>query len=340
MLQLGLDDEGEATMADVVEAQALAWRLRALRYSRRGKRGGGKTGCRRRLVVSERRLDARRRAGGCATANTSAKHGKNSRESNGRPLESNNVMIHAAAVAQLIRVDNEWRAFEANGTLIAAAPVVVLANGCGATELADFACDSMQRVRGQLSYLPTPAYAAPRVVVSGAGYVLPAIDGIAVVGATYDFDDASVTPSIDGHIANLARAERLLPRSTLASTQRMLSGGVGFRCIAPDRMPMIGAIVDIAAARLAFGASAGAYSDAHPVIYPAISSGAQLRELPRMPGMYASFAFASRGLSWTALAAESLASQIEGEPQPLEGALLDAIDPGRFVLRRLRHGTL
>ncbi len=92
-------------------------------------------------------------------------------------------MMHAAAVAKLIRVDNEWRAFDANGALIATAPIVVLANGSEAIELADLAYDSMQRVR---DYHRGTLLGA-RVVVSGAGYVLPAIDGIAVVGATYDF---------------------------------------------------------------------------------------------------------------------------------------------------------
>ena len=64
------------------------------------------------------------------------------------------------------------------------------------------------------------------------------------------------------------------------------------------------------------------------------------RDLPRIPGLYAAFAFASRGLAWTLLAAELLASELEGEPLPLEGDLVDAIDPGRFALQRLRRGRL
>jgi tRNA 5-methylaminomethyl-2-thiouridine biosynthesis bifunctional protein len=45
-------------------------------------------------------------------------------------------------------------------------------------------------------------------------------------------------------------------------------------------------------------------------------------------------------LAWTALAAECLASQLEGEPLPLEATLVDAIDPGRFAVKRARRGTL
>ena len=53
-----------------------------------------------------------------------------------------------------------------------------------------------------------------------------------------------------------------------------------------------------------------------------------------------SIAFASRGLAWTAISAECVASQIEGEPLPLEGSLVDAIDPGRFAVKRARRGAL
>ncbi|MGB9107823.1 MAG: hypothetical protein WCC39_03955, partial [Telluria sp.] len=48
--------------------------------------------------------------------------------------------------------------------------------------------------------------------------------------------------------------------------------------------------------------------------------------------------YASRGLIWAGWAAELLAAQLEGEPLPLESALVDALDPARFVLRARRNG--
>ena len=87
---------------------------------------------------------------------------------------------------------------------------------------------------------------------------------------------------------------------------------------------MLGAMVDVAAARAESAALTGAH----------------LTDLPRHDGLYGAFAFASRGLAWTLLAAEMLASQIEGEPLPVERALADGIDPGRFILHRLRRGQL
>ena len=55
-----------------------------------------------------------------------------------------------------------------------------------------------------------------------------------------------------------------------------------------------------------------------------------------MPGLYGAFGFGSRGLVWAALGAELIASQLEGEPWPLERELADAVDPARFLIRALR----
>jgi len=116
----------------------------------------------------------------------------------------------------------------------------------------------------------------------------------------------------------------MLPGSTAGVDAATLEGGVGFRCVATDRLPMVGAIVDIGRARADQMALAGAH----------------LADLPRIRGRYGAFAFASRGLSWSALAAEALASELDGEPAPVSHALLDAIDPGRFIVKALRRDAL
>jgi tRNA 5-methylaminomethyl-2-thiouridine biosynthesis bifunctional protein len=228
------------------------------------------------------------------------------------------------AVAALRRAGEQWQAQDAHGAVIAEAPVVVLANAHDGARLVDFGVDPLKRVRGQQTYLPVPPFAAPRVVVGGDGYVLPSIDGVALAGATYDLDNAQREPDAQGHATNLARAEHMLPGSTANVNVARLVGGVGFRCVATDRLPLVGAMVDIVAVQERAGALAGAHA----------------WDLPRIHGLYGALAFASRGLVWTLLTAESLASQLEGEPLPLEGSLADAIDPGRFILHRVRRGML
>jgi len=221
-------------------------------------------------------------------------------------------------------VEGLWRARDRGGKTIAEAPVIVLANAHDALSFADIGANALRRVRGQQTYLPTPPFRAPRAVVGGDGYVLPAIDGIAVAGATYDLENMNPQADHASHALNLRRAEHMLPGSTAAVEATSLGAGVGFRCVAADRLPLVGAMVDLVAARTRAAALTGAHAS----------------DLPRVPGLYAAFAFASRGLVWTLLAAEMLASELEGEPLPLEGELVDAIDPGRFALQRLRRGSL
>jgi tRNA 5-methylaminomethyl-2-thiouridine biosynthesis bifunctional protein len=228
------------------------------------------------------------------------------------------IGVHA-----IVRSGGEWQALAADGTRIAAAPVLVLANSHDITRLASIA-QPLKNIRGQVTYLPAANIVAPRVVLAGKGYVLPAADAVVVTGSTYDHDNDDPAPQVQGHEANLLRLAQLLPHARVEADAAKLDGAVGFRCVTPDRMPLAGAIPDVDAARAQQGRL----------------SGAQLSDLPRCPGLYCASAYASRGLVWAALAGELLASLIEGEPLPLEGDLADALDPGRFVLRQVRHGTL
>ena len=43
--------------------------------------------------------------------------------------------------------------------------------------------------------------------------------------------------------------------------------------------------------------------------------------------------FGARGITWSALMADLLVSRLEGDPLPLERDLVDALDPGRFLIR-------
>jgi tRNA 5-methylaminomethyl-2-thiouridine biosynthesis bifunctional protein len=224
-------------------------------------------------------------------------------------------------VTKMERVGEQWQLRDADDAIIAQAPVVVIANAGHAARIADLGVDSLRSVRGQQSYLPVPPFAAPRVVVGGDGYALPAYEGIAVCGATYELDRIDTAMDATSHALNVSRVERMMPGSTAGVDHSRLEGGVAIRCVATDRLPMLGALVDVAAAR----------AQAATLI------GAHLSDLPRLVGLYGAFAFASRGLTWTLLAAEVLASQIDGEPLPVERALVDAIDPGRFILHRLRR---
>jgi tRNA 5-methylaminomethyl-2-thiouridine biosynthesis bifunctional protein len=60
---------------------------------------------------------------------------------------------------------------------------------------------------------------------------------------------------------------------------------------------------------------------------------APLPKIVRLPGLFVLTGYGSRGLVWSALLAQLVAARINGEPDPLDAALIDAVDPARFWRR-------
>ncbi len=218
---------------------------------------------------------------------------------------------YGTSAAALERAGEHWIVRDAEGEPIAAAPVIVLANAAEALALAPSRHLRLRRVRGQISYVPADALEPPRAAVLRGGLVLPPVEGLCVVGASYDFDDDDPQVRVEGHAGNLARLERILRGEARGIDPAALAGRVGFRTVAPDRLPLVGALAD--------------------------EDASSRDKIARLPGLYGAFAYGSRGIVWASLAAELLASEIEGEPLPVEGALVDALDPGRFAQRSLRR---
>lgn len=215
------------------------------------------------------------------------------------------------AVARLQHDGETWQAIDAEGGTIAQAPVMVLAAGTGVRELLPPGLLPVVSARGQVSILPAAADSPPHLVVCRGGYVSPEVDGLRCAGATFSVDDEDTGLRDDDHAENLAKLDGMLPGIAAGLSPGDVAGRVGFRPASPDRLPMVGAL---------------------PMPGP-VDHGTPLPAIPRQPGAWVLSGYGARGLVWSALAAELLASQIEGDPLPLERNLCDAIDPARFLLR-------
>ena len=231
--------------------------------------------------------------------------------------------------ARLERSADEWLVFDAAGDVLARAPVVIVANAHDAARIAGLRHAPTRSIRGQLTLLPPGAAPSLELPVIGEGYAIPLPGGVTLTGATYELDDAETSLRPAGHLENIERVAQMLPAFAsvvagvdAAASGHALTGRVAFRCVTSDRMPMIGNLADEALA----AHNAQRLRGAWPL------------DLPRVDGLYSAFAYGSRGLVWAALGAELIASQIEGEPLPLERDLAEDIDPARFLLRTLRQG--
>ena len=207
----------------------------------------------------------------------------------------------------------DWLVLDAAGATIARAPVVILANGAQAADFSQVAGLPLRAARGQVSHLPAARTPPLDIVVCRLGYVAPAVDGVRCAGATFLADDTDIGMREADHRENLARLQFMLPGYAEGIDPAALDGRVGLRAMLPDRLPMAGEL---------------------PQPLPAASPGAaHLRDLRRWPGLYGLLGYGARGLVWAALAAELVASRLNGEPLPLPRDLVDALDPARFLLR-------
>ncbi|HYG41607.1 MAG TPA: FAD-dependent oxidoreductase, partial [Bordetella sp.] len=209
------------------------------------------------------------------------------------------INAHAAA---LRRLDAGWQVLDAGGAILGQGGTVVLANAFGAQALLRDSglLDALPRMAqmhalaGEISLLPAQAMGVgPHCIVGGEGYLLPAVDGWCVAGSTYEHGATVAQVSAGGQQTNLRKAGALLgglPAPWAALTPGQLPGWAGWRAVLPGRLPAVG-------------------------------------PLRHAPGVWLATGYASRGLSWSALAGDLIAAALHGEPLPLPADLLAAVAP-------------
>ena len=213
----------------------------------------------------------------------------------------------------------------------------------------------LNRIAGQLSWLPADPSEGPSQVVCGDGYVAPVVEGRLVVGASFDrllepgdepldgrasnvqreaaeagfpphknntsdtAKDAPLAVTQEGHEGNRRRLETLLPElaTRMADRWPMAQGRTSVRVATRDRLPHIGLLWD------------------ESVELP--RSVSRLEQMPRQKGLYALLGLGARGLSVAPMAANALAQQILNDSPP-QGRIWQAVDPARFVLRAHQRG--
>jgi tRNA 5-methylaminomethyl-2-thiouridine biosynthesis bifunctional protein len=210
-----------------------------------------------------------------------------------------------------------WQLLDAAGAVLEEGDALVLANAGDALRLLGGPAWPLSPVRGQISLGAAARLTPwPRLPVAGNGYLLPERGGWVAFGATSQPDDLDPSVRAADHAHNLETVARITGRVP-DMDPRQLRGRTAWRFVSVDKLPIVGAVPDEAAAGLATRLD-------------------QPRFVPRVPGLFVVTGLGSRGITWSALAARVVASGVSGAPSPLEAGLLDAVDPARFLSRRAR----
>lgn len=231
----------------------------------------------------------------------------------------------------LSRQDDRWCVEGQNGVL-AEAPVLVLACAAEISRLLPDANLPLKRIRGQISRLPaSEASRALHTVVCAEGYVAPPRGGEHTLGASFDFHNDDLAPSVAEHASNLELlreistdlAERLDVQTLDPAT---LQGRAAFRSTSPDYLPLVGPL-----------AEQQAFNEAYAVL---TKDARQVPETPCpwLPGLYINSGHGSRGLITAPLSGELIAAWLDEEPLPVPRDVAEASHPNRFMLRTLIRG--
>ena len=215
-------------------------------------------------------------------------------------------------ITRLEKGAKAWHLFDAKNEMVVSADKVVIACAMEAKPLMG-SIDirlPLRPVRGQLSIFSVQeedpwSERLPSVGISGDGYCLPATrleDGSYqwIVGSSFDEGEDDLAPRDESDDFNREQAKGLIAYEE-GDTSSLVKAGefVGVRCVAGDRLPIIGA-------------------------------------LTQRPGIFLATALGSRGILWSALAAKLITAQLLEDDFALlarlgfAADLVAALAPARF----------
>jgi tRNA 5-methylaminomethyl-2-thiouridine biosynthesis bifunctional protein len=210
---------------------------------------------------------------------------------------------------------------------------VVIANAYDAARFTQTKDLPVKQIRGQVSHYPsTPLSDQLHTVVCGKAYIAPSSQGMHCLGASFNLHDNSPTLHPRDHQQNIDNITSQVPdlieqdvsaRSddVINSKVAALDGRVSFRCVTPDYLPIVGAVP---------------INEELRTRYSALSkNGRQTINLAGnyYPRLYINIGHGSRGLAYTPLCSDILASLIQGNPPPIPQYLIQKLNPSRFTIR-------
>jgi tRNA 5-methylaminomethyl-2-thiouridine biosynthesis bifunctional protein len=216
-------------------------------------------------------------------------------------------------VRALTRVHGRWRLEGEGGGHLCEADAVVIATGASLQAFPETRWLPIALSEGQIEF--GDSLQPPQALTQGA-YVGPCGAGL-VFGATFAATHEVVAPATtEARAENLARLAALDPELAARLDLARLQSRAAVRATTADRLPILGPAPNAAAWRL---------TDQH-------NSG------PRHDGLWLFGGLGARGLTLAPLLAESLASRLCVEPDPIAADQRVVLDPARFILRALKRG--
>ncbi|MGL5741970.1 MAG: bifunctional tRNA (5-methylaminomethyl-2-thiouridine)(34)-methyltransferase MnmD/FAD-dependent 5-carboxymethylaminomethyl-2-thiouridine(34) oxidoreductase MnmC [Legionella sp.] len=205
--------------------------------------------------------------------------------------------------------------------------VLILANGHKVNSFKETDHLPIKPIRGQMTgILATPQSTQLKIPLCGSGHILPALDGVHHLGATYELKSAVSHIKDEDDLMNLNKLSAL--SSSVLWSDEVVNHWAGIRATTPDYLPLVGRIAN---AEQFIRQFALLETNANRWIP---------QPGPYYPGLYTCSGFGSRGLTTIPLSAEWLASLINNEISCLPRGLHQALSPARFLRKNIIRGNI
>ncbi|HSI38663.1 MAG TPA: FAD-dependent 5-carboxymethylaminomethyl-2-thiouridine(34) oxidoreductase MnmC [Methylotenera sp.] len=228
------------------------------------------------------------------------------------------VVTNTQAIEIKKTAQNSWQV-SSDSALIAEADIVVIANANDATKLGQSSHIPLTAIRGQLSVLQASEQSEKlRTILCGEGYISPAIDKLHYLGATFTTNDSDAKVRATDHDANLNLLNTMSHDLYKTLQSHVVSGRVAWRSQTPDYLPVAGQLLDVNALMV----GKFYYNDSP-------------EKLPWAPGLFINVGHGAKGFLTAPLCAEIIAANVTNSEAPAPIDLLNALQPNRFILRKL-----
>ena len=254
-----------------------------------------------------------------------------------------NARVRALTMHASVSGKTLWRALDVNGETLAEAHNVVVGAAFGSHGLLvpDWVPSEawpLRPVKGQMSLGALSGEPLADRPQRQSGVFVPYYEDaglppdwpsrIWAMGSTYERGDNTTHTSPESHERNAESLAAMLPAAATALREAMangtLMGWAQVRCASLDRLPLAGAVPDVAALKTQMEAPG------------ARRSLVSLSGVPRQRGLFILSALGSRGLTLALPMAQLLAQTMSGEASELDADLQRAVDPARFAWRQAR----
>lgn len=239
-----------------------------------------------------------------------------------------------------------WQAVDAHGQVLGQAPFAVVASAFGSLEVLNRSISDLDQhrlplrpVKGQMSLGRQQGAALALRPQRNNGVFVPLYEDSGLppawpsriwsMGSTYTRGDNSTTLNEADHQQNQHSLQALNPVAAAhmqaAHERGELLGWAQVRCASLDRLPLSGAVPDVAALQNMMN-HGGVRRSRLP-----------LADVPRWPGLFVLTALGSRGLTLAHWCAQQLARQMDADGcADVPSDLIHALDPARFAWRQVR----